>query len=164
MTLPLVERALCTAAFLHHHRTTTDPRHPDRAEQHLRARLRLAALLGLPYQQVTAPYPPVETNGRRPLTLTATDPADPQVRLWFYLPDSATADDTFYAMGPCPACNTPVPLLPVAVLADLAPLLATSARPRRMPPAPGDPVFTTHPAHPRTCPYRALPGRATRTR
>ncbi|MCQ4081834.1 hypothetical protein NGB36_14760 [Streptomyces sp. RB6PN25] len=158
MALPLTERAVCTAAFIRRHRTS-DLNHPDHAEQHLRARLRLAALLGLPYQRVNAPYPLVTRGGRHPLILTAADPADPHTRLQFYLHDAAVPDDTFYAMGPCPGCEAQVPLLPVAVLADLAQLLSPGSTPRKVPLAPGDPVYATHPAHPRTCPFRAVTSR-----
>jgi hypothetical protein len=155
MPLPLVERALCTAAFIRRLRAS-DPYHPDRAEQHLRARLRLAAVLGLPYQRVTIPHSPLGQIGRHSVTLTAADPADPRTCLRFYLHDSAVADGTFYAMGPCPSCTADVPLVQVVLLADLAPLLNPRRTARSVPLVLRDPVFTAHPAHPRTCPFRSL--------
>lgn len=154
MSEPLAQRAARAAALINQHRSH-NPHHRDRAEHLLRARLRLAALLGLPLPRITAPEP-TPVHGRRPVMLTATDPADPRTRLHFYLPDATRPDATFYAIAPCPGCTNPVPLIPVTVLADIAPLL-TRHPAARSPRAPHhhEPVFTTHPAHRPTCPLRA---------
>ncbi|GAA1082693.1 hypothetical protein GCM10009663_27070 [Kitasatospora arboriphila] len=116
----LAERARRAAAMVRAAvEAEPDPR--LHASERVRARLRIASLLGIPPTAVTvADDDRRATLAHAAVILAAADPADPAASYRFSIADPFYDDDTVRLLGACPVCGAEVPVRDIANLADLA--------------------------------------------
>ncbi|WP_431953096.1 hypothetical protein [Actinacidiphila sp. bgisy167] len=146
----LAERAHAAAVFIQR-TAATHPHGPYRGAEHARIALRLAAILGLPLDDITTEpdWLRRRTTPGEPLLATATCP-DTGQRYVFLARFPVYEADPFELLGPCPHCAGQVPLAFIRHLADLGTHLASPAtHPNDLPD-----TFPTDEGHEYpTCPY-----------
>lgn len=121
----LAERARAASVYVHH-ATARSPYGPYRGEYHIRTAARLAAVLGVAVEQITAEpdWLRRRTTPGEP-TLAATTCPDTGEKCVFLARSPLYDDEPFELIGPCPECGGPVPLANIRSLADLGEHLTT---------------------------------------
>ncbi|MCX5206905.1 hypothetical protein OG897_36580 [Streptomyces sp. NBC_00237] len=120
----LAERAHAAAVFITH-TAAVSPYGPYRGADQARTAIRLSAALGLGLTHITTTSDRLRrrTAPGEPVLATATCP-DTQGTYTFLARNPLYDDEPFELLGPCPACNNPVPLAEVRHLGDLGTHLA----------------------------------------
>ncbi|MDG4858232.1 hypothetical protein P8605_08710 [Streptomyces sp. T-3] len=118
----LAERAYAAAMFITR-QTDTSMYGPYRGEEHARTAVRLAAALGLHWDDITITpdWRRRRTTPGEPLLATVDDHGQRHVFLSRF---PVYQDDEFELLGPCPECQALVPVARVRHLGDLGAYLA----------------------------------------